>query len=240
MSVEKRDAGREPRREEAVSGRREALRARTRDEILDAAADLVTERGVDELNLSELAARAGFGSAASLYSYFASKQEIVSGLAARGLERLGEYLRRVPEDLPLDEQIVEICLAYLDYACEHPGTRALLLTTASSIAPEYRAAALPAAIVGRMFRLGEAARAAGALNVRDEDDIFAVLHAGWALAHGMAEYDKMYGDPERQILRSRHRAVFRAYVAGFKSDWNGVRPSHDRVRRKAEYSEVEV
>ena len=72
-----------------------------------------------------------------------------------------------------------------------------------------------------MFRLGEAARQSGALNVRDEDDIFAVLHAGWALAHGMAEYDKMYEDPERELLRSRHRAIFRAYVNGFKSDWRG-------------------
>ncbi len=202
-------------------GRRAAQHARTRDEILDAATELVTEHGVEGLNLHELAARAGFGNAASLYRYFAGKREIVSALAARDLERLGDYLRRVPEDLPLEEQIVEICLTYLDYAREHPGTRALLLTTASSIAPDFRAAALPSEIVGRMFRLGEAARASGALDVRDEDDIFAVLHAGWALAHGMAEYDKMYEDPERAILRSRHRAIFRAYVAGFKSDWRG-------------------
>lgn len=207
------------KRDDAPGGRRAALHARTRDEILDAAAALVTEGGVDALNLGELATRAGFGNAASLYRYFAGKQEIVSALAARDLARLGEYLRRVPEDLPLEEQIIEICLAYLDYARQHPGARALLLTTASSIAPDFRAAALPAEVVGRMFRLGEAARVAGAINVRDEDDIFAVLHAGWALAHGMAEYDKMYEDPERQVLRSRHRAVFRAYVAGFRSDW---------------------
>ena len=45
---------------DAPGGRRAALRARTRDEILDAAAELVTERGVDELNLNELAVRAGF------------------------------------------------------------------------------------------------------------------------------------------------------------------------------------
>jgi hypothetical protein len=35
----------------------------------------------------------------------------------------------------------------------------------------------------------------------------------------MAEYDTLYEDPEREVLRSRHRAVFRAYVAGFRSDW---------------------
>ncbi|NLE22579.1 MAG: TetR/AcrR family transcriptional regulator [Actinobacteria bacterium] len=206
---------------EAGGGRLAARHARTRDEILDAATELVTDRGVEGFSLHELAARAGFGNAASLYRYFAGKREIVSALAARYLERLGDYLRRVPEDLPVEEQIVEICMAYLDYAREHPGTRALLLTTASSIAPDFRAAALPSELVVRMFRLGEAARASGALDLRDEDDIFAVLHAGWALAHGMAEYDKMYEDPERSVLRSRHRAIFRAYVAGFRSDWRG-------------------
>jgi AcrR family transcriptional regulator len=199
--------------------RREALHARTRDEILDAAAELVGEHGVEALNLNELATRAGFGNAASLYRYFEGKQDIVGALARRGLERLGEHLRRVPEDLPIDEQIVEICLAYLEYAREHPGERGLLLVTASSIAPDFRASALPPELVGRMFRLGEAARVSGALNLRDEDDIFAVLHAGWALAHGMAEYDRAYEDPERELLRRRHRDIFRAYVAGFKGDW---------------------
>jgi AcrR family transcriptional regulator len=201
--------------------RRAALHAQTRDEILDAAADLVTEHGVEALNLNELATRAGFGNAASLYRYFSSKQEIVSALAARGLERLGEHMRSVPEDLPPDEQIVEICLAYLEYACVHPGERRLLLTTAASIASDFRAARLPDEFVSRMFRLAEAARESGALNVQDEGDVFAVLHAGWALAHGMAEYDGLYDGPERDVLRSRHRAVFRAYVAGFRSDWRG-------------------
>jgi AcrR family transcriptional regulator len=205
--------------QESAGGRRAALHARTRDEILDAAAELVTEHGVDGLNLGELAVRAGFGNAASLYRYFPSKQEIVAALAARGLERLGEVLGRVPEDLPIEEQIVEICLAYLDFARDFPGERGLLLVAASSIAPDFRAATLPAEIVGRMFRLGEEAMATGVLALRDRDDIFAVLHAGWALAHGMAEYDKMYGDPERQVLRSRHRGIFHAYVAGFRSDW---------------------
>ena len=205
--------------EETPGGRRAAVHARTRDEILDAASALVNEHGVDALNLNELATRAGFGNAASLYRYFAGKQEIVGALATRGLERLGDYMRRVPADLPPEEQIVAICLAYLEYAREHPGERRVLLTAAGSMAPDFRAAALPDEFVRRMFRLGETARESGALNVRDEGDIFAVLHACWALAHGMAEYDALYEGPERELLRSRHRGVFRACVAGFRGDW---------------------
>ncbi|MGE5230031.1 MAG: TetR/AcrR family transcriptional regulator [Deltaproteobacteria bacterium] len=205
--------------EKRTGARRAERHAQKRDKILDAAAELVTEHGVDGLNLSELAMRAGFGNAASLYRYFSSKQEIVGALAVRGLERLGEHMHSVPEDLPPKEQFVEICLAYIEYARLHPGERRLLLTTARSIAPDYRAAALPDEFVGRMFRLAEAARESGSLKARDEQDVFTILHAGWALAHGMAEYDGIYDDPEREVLRSRHRAVFRAYVAGFGSDW---------------------
>ncbi len=201
--------------------RREEQHARTRDEILGAAAELVRERGVDELNLNELAERAGFGNAASLYRYFDGKQDIVGALAARGLERLGEYMRRVPEDLPPEEQIIEICLAYLEYARENPGERRVLIAAVGSKTPDFRVAALPDEFVTRMLRLGETAGASGALNVPDEGDIFAVLHAGWALAHGMAEYDALYEDPEREVLRSRQRGIFRAYVAGFRSDWHG-------------------
>jgi AcrR family transcriptional regulator len=214
-------AGTDGVREAAPGGRRAAVRARTRDEILDAAAELVREHGVDALNLQELAAQAGFGNAASLYRYFDGKQQIVGALAARGLERLGEYMHRVPEDLPPDDQIVEICLAYLDYARQNPGERRVLLTAVGGKAPDFRVAALPDEFVRRMLRLGETAGRSGALNVKDEGDIFAVLHAGWALAHGMAEYDALYDDPEREVLRSRHRDIFRAYVAGFRSDWRG-------------------
>ena len=205
--------------EDAPGGRRAVLHARTRDEILDAAAALVNEHGVDALNLNELAARAGFGNAASLYRYFAGKQDIVGALAARGLERLGDYMRRVPEDLPPEDQIVEICLTYLDYAREHPGERRVLLTAAGAEEPDFRATALPDEFVRRMFRLGETARESGALRIKDEGDVFVILHALWALAHGMAEYDALYEDAERELLRSRHRDVFRACVAGFRGDW---------------------
>ena len=224
-----------------ASGRRAVRHSRTRSEILDAAAELITEQGADALNLSELAARAGFSNAASLYRYFSSKKEIMGALMRRGLERLEEHLQGVPADLPPEEQLVEFCLAYVDYARSHPGERALLLTTTAVIAPEDRAASLPEEFVNRVFGLiaaviesgGEGERertrdwaalstAVGEGDPRtpDADDIFAMLHAVWALAQGMAEYDRLYTGPEREVLRSRHRVIFQAYVEGSKRAWS--------------------
>ena len=136
-----------------ASGRRAVRHTQTRNEILDAAAELVTEQGAEALNLSDLATRAGFSNAASLYRYFSSKKELMGALMRRGLERLEEHLRDVPADLPPEEQVVEYCLAYVDFARAHPGERALLLTTAGVIAPEDRAASLPEEFVRRVFGL---------------------------------------------------------------------------------------
>jgi AcrR family transcriptional regulator len=205
---------------QADLNRRAARHAQTHDEILDAAAELATARGVDALNLGELAARAGFGSAASLYRYFAGKDAIVAALAQRALKRLGAHMAQVPDDLPPTEQLVDLCLAYVDYAREHPGERRLLLTAAGAMAPADRAAIMPDQFVNRMFRLIHDAAADGALTARDEGDVFAVLHAAWALAQGWAEYDALYDDPEREILKSRQRAVFRALVEAFRRDWS--------------------
>lgn len=202
-----------------ASGRRARIHAQTRDEILDAAAALVTEQGVEEFSLNDLATRAGFGSAASLYRYFPNKQAILEALTERSLERLAIHLRRVPESLPADEQIVELCLAYLDYTRLHPGERALLLTTATSVTTEYQTAQPPDELVERVFRLLRSAVESGALKARNEGDVFAIIHAAWALAHGMAEYDVVYAEREREMLRRRHRAIFRACVAGFSGDW---------------------
>jgi AcrR family transcriptional regulator len=253
-----------------ASGRRAVRHSRTRSEILDAAAELITEQGAEALNLSELATRAGFSNAASLYRYFSSKKELMGALMRRGLERLEDHLRDVPADLPPEEQLVEFCLAYVDYARSHPGERALLLTTTAVIAPEDRAASLPEEFVNRVFGLiatviesggegesegtrdwaalstamgerdsrapgagataGEASRAGKApgagergtlpRGAPDAGDIFAMLHAVWALAQGMAEYDRLYTGPEREVLRSRHRVIFRAYVEGSKRAWS--------------------
>ena len=67
----------------------ERRRARTRDEILDAAWDLCREHGLALLSLRELAARVGMR-APSLYSYFDSKDAIYDAMYAQGQVQLGE------------------------------------------------------------------------------------------------------------------------------------------------------
>ena len=65
---------------------RERRYARTRQEILDAAMELVQEKGPDKLSMRELARRVDY-SPAGLYEYYENKDEIiVASLTGSGLK----------------------------------------------------------------------------------------------------------------------------------------------------------
>jgi AcrR family transcriptional regulator len=61
------------------------------EQILDAAADLFAERGVDAVGMGELAAAAGC-SRATLYRYFADRHELHRAFVHREARRIGRLL----------------------------------------------------------------------------------------------------------------------------------------------------
>ncbi len=86
----------------AAPDRRGRKRAARRDVLLDLADDLVAESGVDGLTMTALAERADYAPA-SLYTYFASRSELLATLQERALRHLaavGEaHLRSWDADL---------------------------------------------------------------------------------------------------------------------------------------------
>lgn len=68
-------------------GRREAAAARTREEILDAAARALARRGFRSVSLQDIAGEVGF-TAPALYVYFDSKEAIFAALATRMADEL--------------------------------------------------------------------------------------------------------------------------------------------------------
>lgn len=87
MSTVHTEAGITPRRRVPTQAR-----SRRRVEgILDAAAALVVERGVDALSTREIARVAGVP-VASLYQYFADKEEVLLSLAERDMAEMDEQV----------------------------------------------------------------------------------------------------------------------------------------------------
>lgn len=66
---------------------RERRRQMLRDEILDAALGLLTERGYAAMSMDELASKAGI-SKPTLYNHFTTKDDIVVAAATRGMDRV--------------------------------------------------------------------------------------------------------------------------------------------------------
>jgi AcrR family transcriptional regulator len=80
----------------AERDRRAERHQATRDEILDAAWEMVREQGLAALSLRELGARVGMR-AQSLYVYFPSKHAIYDAMFADGNRKLLELRRDLPD-----------------------------------------------------------------------------------------------------------------------------------------------
>ncbi len=88
---------------------RERRHARTRQAILDAAQEIIAERGPEGLSMREIANRIEY-SPSGLYEYFSSKDEIIDALCTG---------QRATGPTPT-QRLAEGMVAYLDFASQHP------------------------------------------------------------------------------------------------------------------------
>ncbi len=106
---------------------RERRYQRTRQAILDEAARIVKERGIDGLSMREIARRIDY-SAAGLYEYFDSKEDIIVHVCIEAERRLTAYLQATNPDLPPHRRLVELGMGYLRFAKENPDLFLLQFT----------------------------------------------------------------------------------------------------------------
>ncbi|HLV60357.1 MAG TPA: TetR/AcrR family transcriptional regulator [Fredinandcohnia sp.] len=89
-----------------IASRREREIARTRQDILEAAARAFARNGYQAVTMQEIAKEAGY-TAASLYSYFESKEAILAGLRELVLsESLSIFEQPVPASLSLRDKLL--------------------------------------------------------------------------------------------------------------------------------------
>jgi len=202
--------------------RHDRRRQETRDEILSAARELVVEKGARELTVRELAKRVDF-TAPALYRYFeGGKDEILLSLAAQDFDHLSQHLLTVPADLPVDERLIELGLAYLQFAREHPEELDLLFDSLQAMSREAQDNSLEVLEPSPLFQIVQDVLRTGVeqgvLHARDEDDVMLMWHAAWAMVHGLVEVERTY-EHHDELFRTRARDVMRVFVNGLKSDW---------------------
>jgi AcrR family transcriptional regulator len=173
----------------------------TRETLLDAALRLLEERGPGALRIRDLAAAAE-QSTMGVYTHFGSKQGLLEQLYLHGFERLEQRLDSVPSDGQGRQELLELALAYRQFALDNEALYGLMFERA---APDF----VPSD-ASRMAGLATFEMLAARIADWRPDitDPAADAHLAWATMHGLVSIELMHrrwggplvahlqGDPE--------------------------------------------
>ena len=115
----------------------------TRDDILDAAAQVFRQKGFHGSSMADIAEAVNLQKA-SLYHHVSSKQEILLALLDRALEMLFEQIDVIAKQpLPADENLRQMVQVYLRLLAENSDLSAVLLFEHRSLDPDQHARHIP-------------------------------------------------------------------------------------------------
>lgn len=115
----------------------------TRDEILEAAAQIFREKGFHAASMQDIAQAVNLQKA-SLYHHVSSKQEILLAILDRALDLLIEIIEPISlQPLMPDEKLRQAICAYLGAMIDHIDLSAVLLLEHRSLEPRYHALHIP-------------------------------------------------------------------------------------------------
>ncbi len=196
--------------------RSERRHRETRDEILREARRLVGQRGAAGLSMREVAKNTSFTPPA-LYRYFpGGKDEMLEALATSGLQLLATDFARLPADLPPREHLLDIAMAYLEFAREHRGELYIILDSAATMEGRELDEVGLLGPTGLFRAIEQALSEAADVEASMPDELALIfLHGLWSLVHGMAVLEPM----QPHLFRTQAREVVRAYLNGFTTVW---------------------
>lgn len=110
--------------------------AQLRAEILQAAADVLVESGVDGVTLRAIARRAGI-TAPSIYAHFAGLDAVLEALVASTFELLTARMNRAARrhTKPV-QKLHAVCRSYVDFANRHPHEYSILFIDKNKLIDE--------------------------------------------------------------------------------------------------------
>ncbi len=159
---------------------------RTRQQILDAARNLLLTKGIEGISMRALAEEADY-SPAALYTYFANKEEIIEALRQEAWEMMAAF---EPEPPPagvpsLADLYVHAGRNYIRFASEYPEYYQLIMsTTETGPASLEEFKQLPNFV--ELLRFVEAAVAAGEFELPEGYAPIHLTMLSWFTVHGIS------------------------------------------------------
>jgi AcrR family transcriptional regulator len=163
---------------------------RTRQAILDAAREIISEDGMHALSMRALADRIDY-SPAGLYEYFGGKEEIVSAVCQEGSAFLYDAMAQADPSLSPADYLYQIGRSYIQFALDHPDYFLVMFTEGSppggtedeGPGEGEQDSESPYGLLEQAVQRGIDS---GAFVVRSGFGLDEMAYAAWTLVHGMA------------------------------------------------------
>lgn len=197
---------------------RERRSERSRQTILQAALALIIEKGLNKLSLREIARRADY-SPAGLYEYFASKDAIVEALVCDASERFFNHLNRVAKTLSVDEYLVELGMAYIEFAHLNPDHFMLMFTHYQALSVVSLSDFVPSGDSNAYGLLMDAVQRAldnGLFQADPDYDKVSMTYSFWSLVHGLAILQATYLRQLKWDFPAADRQAIQTFIKGLR------------------------
>ncbi|MET7394283.1 TetR/AcrR family transcriptional regulator [Dactylosporangium sp. NPDC005572] len=199
-------------RERSAAARRHYHHGDLRAALIDAAVELIAERGIRGFSVAEASRRLGVSSAAP-YSHFAGRDDLLADVAIRAAGVLAAALAaHTPADLSPADRLCAAASAYVTFAS---GNRALFEALFGSGLDKQRHAGLEAASqpVTDIFMAPALALCPDEATARDLAFTVAIVAHG----HATLLLDGAFGRDEPAVERAAHHAATttRAIIGGW-------------------------
>lgn len=173
------------------TGRRGYHHGNLREALVEAALDLIAEKGPSGVSFAEAARAAGVSPAAP-YRHFKDRDDLIAEVARQGFELLADRLERaLASGGPSPMRAFEaVGAAYLEFARRERAHFAAMFHSGSAAAPEVTEAGARAFEVLRRACEGLVRH----LPPERRPPLHMMSYHIWSLSHGIAE---LFGNPER-------------------------------------------
>ena len=176
-----------------------------RDSIIETALELIEEKGVDAVTLRVLATALGV-KAPSLYRHVKNKNAMLLAVNEVTAHELVEAMMQAADSsAPLVERLVNVAIAYRQYAHEHPICYELAMSSKSEIQPGQEVKVQLVLPLQDLFS-----------QLVDKEDSLAALRGAYAFLHGWVSLEINQQLRRGGDLSAHFEQNFRAILAG----WN--------------------
>jgi AcrR family transcriptional regulator len=189
-----------------------------RQEILAAALDLFSERGVHAVSTRQIAEAAGLSQPA-LYAYFPTRDDITAELCEQAFQLLRARIEeRNAGAVPSAESFARMCRTYIDFGLEHPNDYRVAFMIEKALKPKPDEAGPNRTMLSGIETFGAFREVMGrfvAAGLTFETDVEAVTQSLWAGLHGLVSLIIARSDfpwADRETLIETHIVLLRRGV----------------------------